>query len=73
MTDLFAEAGSRCCCRHVTEVAPGMVHYEQIDGTVDSLAFDFAMLLPPFRGVRLPCTTGPAPTSVTACSRRPGS
>ncbi len=38
---------------HVTEVVPGSVHYEQIDGTVAQKDFDFAMLLPPFRGVGL--------------------
>lgn len=38
---------------HVTKVAPGKVHYEQIDGTVGTQEFDFAMLLPPFRGANL--------------------
>lgn len=55
MTSLFAERGIETILQaHVTEVAPNLVHYEQIDGTVGSLAFDFAMLLPPFRGVGLP-------------------
>ena len=38
---------------HVTKVDPGVVHYEQVDGTVASKPFDFAMLLPPFRGVSM--------------------
>jgi len=32
------------------KVDPGVVHYEQLDGTVGKKDFDFAMLLPPFRG-----------------------
>ncbi len=35
---------------HVERVDPGVVHYELLDGTRGLLAFDFAMLLPPFRG-----------------------
>lgn len=35
---------------HVHKVEPGVVHYEQLDGSMHELAFDFAMLLPPFRG-----------------------
>lgn len=38
---------------HVTEVAPGVIHYEQLDGSFHELPFDFAMLLPPFRGADL--------------------
>jgi sulfide:quinone oxidoreductase len=38
---------------HVTGVEEGVVHYEQLDGSISSLFFDFAMLLPPFRGVDL--------------------
>ena len=38
---------------HVSQVEPGLVHYELVDGTESTLAFDFAMLLPPFRGVDL--------------------
>jgi sulfide:quinone oxidoreductase len=34
----------------VERVEPGKVHYETLDGKKDSAAFDFAMLLPPFRG-----------------------
>ncbi|MCB0878740.1 MAG: NAD(P)/FAD-dependent oxidoreductase, partial [Thermoleophilia bacterium] len=38
---------------HVERVDPGVVHYELIDGTRGSVEFDFAMLLPPFRGADL--------------------
>ncbi len=51
---LFRERGIRAVTRaHVTSVEEGVVHYEQLDGSHGSLAFDFAMLLPPFRGVDL--------------------
>ncbi len=51
---LFRERGIRAITgAHVTGVEEGTVHYEQLDGTINSLAFDFAMLLPPFRGVDL--------------------
>jgi sulfide:quinone oxidoreductase len=35
---------------HVERVEPGMIYCETLDGARDALAFDFAMLLPPFRG-----------------------
>jgi sulfide:quinone oxidoreductase len=38
---------------HVEKVEPGKVSYRQLDGTVNLLEFDFAMLLPPFTGVGL--------------------
>jgi sulfide:quinone oxidoreductase len=38
---------------HVEKIEPGVIYYEQIDGTKNVLNFDFAMLLPPFRGVDL--------------------
>ena len=38
---------------HVERVEPGKIYYETLDGTRDALAFDFAMLLPPFRGADL--------------------
>lgn len=38
---------------HVEKVDPGVIHYEQLDGTKNTLEFDFAMLLPPFRGANL--------------------
>ena len=51
---LFRERGIRAITgAHVTGVEEGVVHYEQLDGSIGSLRFDFAMLLPPFRGVDL--------------------
>ena len=48
---LFRERGVKAILRaHVQKVEPGVVHYEQLDGTEHTLDFDFAMLLPPFRG-----------------------
>jgi sulfide:quinone oxidoreductase len=38
---------------HVEKIEPNKVYYELVDGTKDVLPFDFAMLLPPFRGVDL--------------------
>jgi sulfide:quinone oxidoreductase len=38
---------------HVEKVEAGAIHYELVDGTKSILNFDFAMLLPPFRGVDL--------------------
>jgi sulfide:quinone oxidoreductase len=52
MTDLFQTRGVEVISKaHVLKVEPGEVFYEQIDGTLASQTFDFAMLLPPFRGV----------------------
>ena len=51
---LFRERGVRAITQaHVERVEPGVVHYEQLDGTRNELPFDFAMLLPPFRGANL--------------------
>jgi len=51
---LFAERGIRWITRsHVTNVAPGCVAYETLDGQQKELKNDFAMLLPPFSGVGL--------------------
>lgn len=51
---LFAERGIRWITKaHVREVGAGVAHYETIDGPVQDVAFDFAMLLPPFAGVGL--------------------
>lgn len=36
---------------HVDKIEEGVIHYEQLDGVKRTLTFDFAMLLPPFRGV----------------------
>jgi len=54
MQGLFHERGIEVIAQaHVTEVRPGVVAYETIDGTVAERTFDFAMLLPPFGGVGL--------------------
>jgi sulfide:quinone oxidoreductase len=49
---LFRERGVRAVLgAHVERVEPGVIHIEQLDGSKSTLSFDFAMLLPPFRGV----------------------
>ncbi len=51
---LFQERGVKAILSaHVERVEPGVVHYELLDGTKGEQPFDFAMLLPPFRGVDL--------------------
>ena len=51
---LFRERGVEAVLGvHVTKDEPGVVHFETLDGQMHSLAFDFAMLLPPFGGVPL--------------------
>lgn len=51
---LFAERGVRAILQaHVHRVEEGRLHYETLDGTEATLDFDFAMLLPPFRGADL--------------------
>lgn len=51
---LFRERGLRAILgAHVEKVDPGVIHYEQLDGSKHTLEFDFAMLLPPFRGADL--------------------
>ncbi len=51
---LFRERGIHAILGvHVEKVTPGEIHYEQVDGAKGILSFDFAMLLPPFRGVDL--------------------
>ena len=51
---LFCERGIKAILgAHVEKIEPNEVHYELVDGTKDVLKFDFAMLLPPFRGVDL--------------------
>lgn len=48
---LFRERGVKAILgAHAEKIEPGVIHYEQLDGTKDTLEFDFAMLLPPFRG-----------------------
>ncbi|HSN11899.1 MAG TPA: hypothetical protein VLS51_07320, partial [Propionibacteriaceae bacterium] len=48
---LFRERGVEAILgAHVSKVDEGLVTYETLDGTTHTLAFDFAMLLPPFGG-----------------------
>ena len=48
---LFKERGVKSILRaHVQKVEEGRIYYETLDGLEDTLDFDFAMLLPPFRG-----------------------
>jgi len=51
---LFRERGVRAITQAaVHEVMNGKLRYEQLDGKEHDLDFDFAMLLPPFKGVSL--------------------
>ncbi|MDQ5975251.1 MAG: sulfide:quinone oxidoreductase [Actinomycetota bacterium] len=51
---LFQERGVKAIMSaHVERVEPGIAYYEQVDGTKGEQPFDFAMLLPPFRGADL--------------------
>jgi sulfide:quinone oxidoreductase len=51
---IFRERGVRAITgAHVQRVDPGVIRYEQLDGSEHELTFDFAMLLPPFRGADL--------------------
>ena len=51
---LYVERGIQWILQaHVERVAPGVVSYETLDGHHHTLAFDFAMLLPPFAGAGL--------------------
>jgi len=51
---LFRERGVQAIVgAHATKVEPGKLSYEQLDGSTHELDFDFAMLLPPFRGADL--------------------
>ncbi|HEX2896299.1 MAG TPA: FAD/NAD(P)-binding oxidoreductase [Marmoricola sp.] len=51
---LFRERGVEAILgAHVEKVEEGLVRYETLDGEHHELAFDFAMLLPPFGGVPL--------------------
>jgi sulfide:quinone oxidoreductase len=51
---LFKERGVKSVVRaHVQRVEEGVIHYETLDGAEGTLDFDFAMLLPPFRGADL--------------------
>ena len=51
---LFRERGIRAIAgAHVERIEEGKLEYRQLDDSVGTLAFDFAMLLPPFTGVGL--------------------
>lgn len=51
---LFLERNVKAILQsHVSKVEAGVIHYEQLDGVKRTLTFDFAMLLPPFRGADL--------------------
>ena len=48
---LFKERGVKSVLRaHAQKIEDGRIYYETLDGIEDVLDFDFAMLLPPFRG-----------------------
>lgn len=48
---LFVERGIEWVAgTHVHRVEPGRIHYETLAGEMGEQAFDFAMLIPPFRG-----------------------
>lgn len=48
---LYAERGVKAIVgAHPHEIEPGLIHYETLDGERHTLAYDFAMLLPPFSG-----------------------
>jgi len=54
MGSLFRERDMKAITQAaVTKIDPSLIHYTQIDGTENTQQFDFAMLLPPFRGVGL--------------------
>jgi sulfide:quinone oxidoreductase len=51
---LFKERGVKAISKaHVQKVEEGRLYYETLDGEEGTLDFDFAMLLPPFRGADL--------------------
>ncbi len=51
---LFLERNVKAILQsHVSRIEAGVIHYEQLDGVPRTLNFDFAMLLPPFRGADL--------------------
>jgi len=48
---LFRERGVQAIIgAHATNIEDGKISYEQLDGSTHELPFDFAMLIPPFRG-----------------------
>jgi sulfide:quinone oxidoreductase len=54
MLSLFRERGVKAITEAaVDSIEPGIIRYRQLDGELSELRYDFAMLLPPFRGVHL--------------------
>jgi sulfide:quinone oxidoreductase len=54
MESLFVERGIQWITQaHVRQLEAGVAHYETVEGAERDVAFDFAMLLPPFAGVGL--------------------
>lgn len=54
MLSLFRERGVKAITEAaVDSIEPGVIRYRQLDGELAELPYDFAMLLPPFRGVHL--------------------
>ncbi|MDP2014314.1 MAG: FAD/NAD(P)-binding oxidoreductase, partial [Actinomycetota bacterium] len=48
---IFRERGVKAIMSaHIDYIEAGLAHYELVDGTKGAQSFDFAMLLPPFRG-----------------------
>ena len=48
---LFRERGVQAIIgAHATKIEDGKISYEQLDGSTHELPFDFAMLIPPFKG-----------------------
>jgi len=58
---------------HVEQVEPGLIRYEQLDGSKNELPFDFAMLLPRSGASTSRLLTAPARTSRARSSCRAAS
>jgi len=51
---LYRERGVKAVLgAHVSKIEQDVIHYEQIDGSIHELGYDFAMLIPPFKGADL--------------------
>ncbi len=51
MRGLFESYGINSCIRsHVHEISESKIRYETIEGNIEEIEYDFAMLLPPFKG-----------------------
>lgn len=54
MVGLFESYGINSCIRsHVHEVSEKTIRFETIEGNIDEIEYDFAMLLPPFKGQKI--------------------